>query len=61
MGPVWGGGGCDALPTGLFSVVFSTSSLDIISIPFHNSDTAIRVPKAIIGAKVITLCFGTFV
>jgi len=33
----------------------------IISIPFDNSDTAFRVAKAIIGAKVITLCFTMFV
>ena len=32
----------------------------IISIPFNCSDTAIRVAKTMIGAKVITLCFVIF-
>ena len=32
----------------------------IISIPFNCSDTAIRVAKTIIGAKVIILCFTVF-
>ena len=35
--------------------------LFIISIPFDNSDTAFRVAKTRIGAKVITLCFTMFV
>ena len=36
------------------------SIFHIISIPFNCSDTAIRVAKAVIGTKVITLCLVKF-
>ena len=40
------------------SCCFAHCIFHIISIPFNRSDTAIRVAKATIGAKVITLCFA---
>ena len=46
--------------TGMKSSCFARCIFHIISIPFHNSGTAIRAAKAIIGAKVITLCFALF-
>ena len=39
---------------------FTCCIFHIMSIPFHKSDTAIRVAKAIICAEVITLCFAMF-
>ena len=38
------------------SSFFPCCIFHIISIPFNCSDTAIRVAKALIGSKVITLC-----
>jgi len=44
--------------TGMALSCFACCIFHIISITFNYSDAGIRVAKAMIGAKVISLCFA---